>query len=306
MSFTIGKCKVSVIHEQDMPDMRGLIPKATKENIRGIQWLRPHFATEEGVAHGVIQAFVVETPDHLIVVDTCIGDDKPRLTLPEWNLLQSGFMNRFQDAGFEPESVTHVLCTHLHVDHVGWNTYWTGTDWAPTFPNAHYLFADNEFEFWSKQREIPPGDLADATNPHKRGAIAFDLDMRETHKDSIQPILDAGLAKIVTQDYRLSNEIRFVPTPGHTPGHVAICIESQGETAIITGDCIHHPCQIAKPSWSTIADVDAELGIETRHSLLNDLVANGGLLIGTHFSAPTGGQIAPDEDGFRLITPETE
>ena len=302
MAIEIGRVRVTAIHEMDMHDMSPLIPAATPDAVMKTPWLSPNYVSADGVIHGVIQAFIVEAPDCLVVVDTCVGDNKDRKTAPEWKMLQSGFMDRFRAAGFDPAAVTHVLCTHMHVDHVGWNTTWTGKEWVPTFPNAQYLFADVELAFWEAQRSVPPADIPPDASPLEKGAALFDLDQRQTHRDSVQPIFDAGLAKVVSTDQKVSESIRLIPTPGHTPGHVAVSIDSEGATAVITGDCIHHPCQIANPDWSTIVDTDAAQGTQTRYTLLEKMAKSGGLLIGTHFAAPSAGRVTPEDKGFRFTS----
>lgn len=262
----------------------------------------PHFAEANGEMHGVIQAFVVEAQGSTIVVDTCVGDGRERRLVPEWNDAQTGFLQRFEAAGFDRNEVDVVLCTHLHVDHVGWNTYWAGSSWQPTFPNARYLLADVEVAHWESDRSKPARDPAASDDLLAAALANFDQDQRQAHADSIQPVLDAGLVDIVPRDHRIGEHVSLVPTPGHTPGHVSVWIRSNGEEAVITGDCIHHPCQIARPGWASAADHDPAKGVATRHELLERLSGTGTLLMGTHFAEPTAGRIEVDEGGFRLVT----
>ena len=302
MKIKVGAATITAIYEQDLHGINGLIPEATAEQVRQIKWLAPHFSNEAGEMCGVIQAFVIEVPGHLIVVDTCVGDNKERLVLDSWNKATTGFLDRFHAEGFNPGDVDIVLCTHLHLDHVGWNTYWSGSGWEPTFPNARYLFADVELEHWAKERAHPVPDLGQISDPHELSLVQFGIDQRQTYADSVQPIMAAGLADIVRVDHRISDEVHLISTPGHTPGHVSVVIRSEGQQALITGDCFHHPCQIARPDWGTIVDVDPELGIATRETLLGQMAASGGLLIGSHFSEPTAGRVVADGAGFRLVT----
>ncbi len=151
--------------------------------------------------------------------------------------------------------------------------------WVPTFPKARYLIGKTEFEHWN---------------------AVEDAEQQEILSDSVRPILDAGLAELVEPDHRLSDEIRLIPTHGHTPGHVSVVIESEGERAIISGDFLHHPCQIAHPEWSSIADSDPHEAAVTRRKVVDEVAADGTLFIGTHFPAPTAGRIVRDGESYRL------
>jgi glyoxylase-like metal-dependent hydrolase (beta-lactamase superfamily II) len=184
------------------------------------------------------------------------------------------------DQGFAHGSIDTVLCTHLHVDHVGWNTMKVDGKWVPTFPNARYLFGRIEHEHWAgaSTREDMPHVLA----------------------DSVTPILDAGLATLVEYDHTIGAEISLLPTVGHTPGHVSVMIESRGERGMITGDFMHHPCQIAHPEWDTTADTDKEQGIRTRRIMFERLAGIPVLVIGTHFAGATAGRIVRDGETYRL------
>lgn len=302
MRWKVGSVRITTIVEQDLHGLNQLIFHATPENVKRIPWLRPHFADEDGQMSGLVQAFVVETPERTIVVDTCVGDGKKRRLVPEWHDATTGFLERFEAAGFDRSRADVVLCTHLHVDHVGWNTYWTGAEWKPTFPNARYLLADVEVEHWRAATAQPEVDPAGLDDPLAAALATFALDQRQAWADSIQPVADAGLVDIVSIDHRICDEVSLVPTSGHTPGHVSVWIESGGEEAVITGDCIHHPCQIAQPEWATAADDDPRAGTATRKALLERLSGTDALLVGSHFAPPTAGRIEADGKGFRFVT----
>lgn len=284
ITWQIGIVKITQIVEMTAgPIIQEVIPNASQEAIRGIPWLRPHFADEEGNLRALVQAFVLDTPEARIVVDTCVGNGKPRTDMPQWGGLQTDFLKRLRGAGYPPESINSVLCTHLHFDHVGWNTMLSGGKWVPTFPRARYLFAEPEFQYW---REYPAAEIAD-----DHAGI----------RDSVMPVFEAGLVDLIPIDHHISNEVSLIPTPGHTPAHVSIFISSGGDQALITGDVAHHPCQFAHPEWSTLSDTDKELGCKSRRAILDRFADTPTLVIGSHFAAPTAGRVVRDGTAFRLL-----
>jgi glyoxylase-like metal-dependent hydrolase (beta-lactamase superfamily II) len=255
-----------------------LITEARPEALQHMSWLYPHFVTDEGHLMTSVHALVVDAPGMRLVVDTCIGNDKPRRLLGN-RALATDFIAQLTAAGCPPDSVDAVVCTHLHVDHVGWNTRLEAGRWVPTFPNARYLMGRVELEHWSLDHKGEPEQIM---------------------QDSVAPIVEAGLAELVEQDHRLSHEVRLLPTPGHTPGHVSVMIESQGARALITGDTMHHPCQIGQPAWSTSFDSDATAATSMRKQLLEEFADSEVLIIGTHFASPTAGHIRRNGDSYRF------
>jgi len=280
-SWRVGDVTITKLVELEATGgSRFLLPMATPEAILPITWLRPHFADEEGRLRMSIHAFIVQTPERRIVVDTCLGNDKQNRRIPTWNNLQGPFLRDLAEAGFPRESIDTVLCTHLHVDHVGWNTMKVGDRWMPTFPQARYLMGRKEFEHWT-------GDTGRA-------------DMAHILADSVLPVYDAGLVDLVETDHRLCPEISLLPSFGHTPGHVSVRISSRGEEALITGDFLHHPCQIAHPEWSSTADWDPEQAHHTRLDMYRELADKPVLVLGTHFAGATSGHIVRDGAAYRL------
>ena len=259
---------------------RFILPDATREAVKPIEWLAPHFADADGRLIMSIHALIVETPDRRIMVDTCLGNDKPR-TIPGWNMRQGPFLDDIAAAGYPRESIDTVLCTHLHVDHVGWNTMLVDGKWVPTFPNARYLIGRSEWDHWRGEGMA-----------QRRGD--------DIMADSVRPVFDAGLADLVETDHAVADGVWLEPMPGHTPGHVSVRISSRGEDALITGDCIHHPCQMARPEWASAADSDADAARKTRLEILDRYADGPVLVIGTHFATPTAGRIVRDGTAYRL------
>jgi glyoxylase-like metal-dependent hydrolase (beta-lactamase superfamily II) len=279
-AWTIGDVTVTkVVEIEATGGSRFILPDATPDAVSPLRWLHPHFMDERGRLRMSVHALLVETPTRRLLVDTCIGNGKRR-TIPAWSMLQGTFLRDLEAAGCPREAVDTVVCTHLHVDHVGWNTMRERGRWVPTFPAARYLMVHGEFAHW---RSYHAGD------DH---AAAF--------VDSVEPVWAAGLVDLVEADHRVCDEVFLVPTPGHTRGHVSVRIASRGEEALITGDFVHHPCQMARLEWASSADDDAELAMRTRGDVFARLAGTRTLVIGTHFAAPTAGRVVRDGDAFRL------
>ena len=282
MKWIVGDVTITKIVELEATGgSRFILPDATPEAVRGITWLVPHFADETGRLKMSIHALLIETPSRRIIVDTCLGNDKKNRRIPTWNDRQGRFLADLAEAGFARETIDTVLCTHLHVDHVGWNTMLVDGKWTPTFPKARYLFGRIEFEHWR--------------------AKSGRADMIHVFDDSVQPIMDAGLGQLVEVDHELCREVSLVPTHGHTPGHCSVRISSQGQEALITGDFLHHPCQMARLDWASTADGDPEAAGATRQRMFGDLAGKPVLVIGTHFAGPTAGHVVRDGAAYRLV-----
>ena len=281
LKWNIGDVTVTRVVELEIPGKATwILPDATPENLLGVSWCRPHFVREDGSAIMSVHALLVESQGEKIIVDTCIGNDKNLPVMKAWHKKQGGtFLEDLAEAGFAPDTIGTVLCTHLHVDHVGWNTKLEDGRWTPTFPNARHLWSRDEYDFWSKTDQ---------------GAL------QGVFNESVAPVFDAGLVDLVDGDHEVTDEIRLEPTPGHTPGHVSVHIRSRGEEGIITGDLIHHPAQIARPEWRSSADWDGEMGESTRRAFIARYADRPVLVIGTHFAAPTAGHLVRDGESYRL------
>ena len=275
-TWQIGDVRVTRVQEYEGPGMTLIVPDANADNLCQIDWIGP-FVDAQGDGSAAIQSLVVEDGDRRVVIDTCVGNDKQR-AMPFWNELDGPFLEDLTNAGFPPESIDAVICTHLHVDHVGWNTRLVDGEWIPTFPKARYLLARAEWEFWSAEPD-----------PENQAVLG----------DSVRPLFDADLVDLVDTDHQSGN-IRMIPTPGHTPGHISIEITSKGERAVITGDLMHHPSQIVHPEWHPPVDSDPERAEVTRRAFIEEHADTPTLVIGTHFAGPTAGRIVSDGDTYRL------
>lgn len=277
LRWQIGDVRITRLQELEAPDIRFILPDASVENLAEVSWLGP-FLAENGHALASIHTLIVETGERRILVDTCVGNDKKR-AIPPWNLRQGPFLADLCDLGFPPESIDTVICTHLHVDHVGWNTRLVEGRWQPTFERARYLLSRVEWEHWSAEEE--------AGN-------------QQVLADSVRPLFDADQVDLVGEDHEVDACIHFEPTPGHTPGHVAVRIESRGERAVITGDLVHHPVQFARPDWAPSVDSDPALATRTRRDFMARYADTPTLVIGTHFAGPTAGHLRRDGSAYRL------
>jgi len=234
-------------------------------------------------------SYLIRTPDLTILVDTCNGNDKYRPGKP-WQdrHTSSYYLDNLAKLGARPEDVDIVLCTHLHGDHVGWNTRLTNGRWVPTFPNARYLMARREYEHFSALTEGPP----DAPTPYPAFA------------DSVLPVLEAGRAELVEMDKtihrHLDDSLWLEPAPGHTPGHVTVHAKGRNGSAVLCGDVIHHPIQFHEPQLSNNGDLDPVQALASRNRMLQQCVASHAVLLTGHFPAPTSGYVTEDGDGFRF------
>lgn len=284
-TFQIGAVTVTLLVESVQPLLRPaeLYPDSTPEAIEAeLDWLVPRFYDPVSDRLVIsIQSFLLRSAGKIILIDTCVGDCKSRVR-GDFDRAQWNWMAQLQAANVKPQDVDIVLSTHLHVDHVGWHTHLDDGRWTPTFPNARYLFVEQEYAFWRSE-----------AGSHGLERTGDYID------DSIQPVFDAGLADLIEQDHRIDAAIRLLHTPGHTPGHVCVEINSDGVRAVISGDLFHHPLQCRFPHWSTRFCSDQNQSRETRMKFLAQHAQDGTLLFPAHFPAPTGGRLrcADSADG---------
>ncbi|MEV6591479.1 MBL fold metallo-hydrolase [Streptomyces acidicola] len=283
-SWTVGDVIVHRIDEVLLPPATGpwLLPDATPDVVAGQDWLHPHFADDEGILRIDSHSFAFTVGGLRVLADTGIGNGKERAN-PAWHNLHTDYLQRLAAAGFPQDSVDLVILTHLHADHVGWNTREVDGEWVPTFPHARYLTSRTEREFWAEY------DMEEAR--------------RQMFRDSVIPVEQAGLLDLIdvpADGVDVLPGLRLLPTPGHTPGHIALELTSRGRTALITGDCIHHPVQLAHPAIGACVDIDPAQSEASRRKLLGSLAGTDTLVLGTHFAPPTAGHVVSHEGAYRL------
>ncbi len=280
-TFSAGAITITkVVESEILTNPRFLYPKIEPADIAPhSEKLVPGFyLPDEFRFRMAIQGFVVRTPHHTLIVDTCVGNHKRRSN-PFWNLLETPYLERLAAAGVAPEEVDFVMCTHLHVDHVGWNTRLVDGRWVPTFPNARYVFNRTEYEFWSQQRS---------------------RDQDESFSDSILPVMESGKGVLVDGRHEVTEGVVLEPTPGHTPGHCSVRLFQGGGEAVITGDLMHHPLQMLEPGRNSSFCENPAQAARTRRAFLERHAERDVQVIGTHFSAPTGGRVQGYREGFWL------
>ena len=281
LNFAAGDLTVHRIIEQETTFLPALdmFPALTEDLLaQNRDWLRKAGAIDaDDMLILCFQSYIVRTPDHTILIDSCIGNDKPR-PRPKWNMkTDDTYLRALRAAGFAVEDIDFLMCTHLHVDHVGWNTRLEGGRWVPTFPKARYLFGKTEFDYWTEQ--------------HAKTAVpAFG--------DSVLPVVEAKRAEIVRDDFAIGDHLRILPTPGHTPGHSAFVLGREKDDAVFAGDLIHSPLQALHPELSPRFDVDQAQAAVTRRNFLERYCDTDTLCCTAHFPSPSTGKIRRKGNGF--------
>lgn len=280
---SIGSIQISRVPELAAPLMPigNFFPELTAEMLDGVRAGLPDGSLTTGDEMVLsFHSYVVKTGRYTILVDTCCGNDKDRPSRPAFSNLNTDYLSVLTASGCSPEDVDFVMCTHLHWDHIGWNTRLVDGQWVPTFPNAKYIMARREYDHWN-------GVLADGTaNMHRYG-----------FNDSVLPLMRAEKAVLVDDDYEIDSGIWLEPCHGHSPGHVVINLRSGGDNGVMTGDVIHHRVQLAYPHLSTIADTDPDQARQTRTALMAKHADLGSTVFPAHFLPPSFGQLVPTAGG---------
>jgi glyoxylase-like metal-dependent hydrolase (beta-lactamase superfamily II) len=290
-TITLGGITIDRIVEQDrLPfmDFRTFFPGVTPEMLEANRhWLQPTYLdVDTGKLVITVQSYLVRTGSLTILIDTCVGNHKERTARPAWQpwhkMASDTYERNLAAFGVGVADIDLVLCTHLHVDHVGWNTRLDNGRWVPTFPKARYMFADRELDFWSKRAAIDP-----TTCPWMA--------------DSVLPIVAANRADTVTSLHEITDAIRLVPTPGHTIDHFSVEVGRPGADALITGDMVHSPIQMLHPEIGMVSDYDQVQSAETRRRVFSRCCETSTLLCTAHFPGQSVGRVARAGDAFRFV-----
>lgn len=247
-----------------------------------------YYDAAEGRLYALLQSWIIEHEGRTILFDTGAGNDKIRPGIPIFEKLSIPFLERMAARGFTPEKIDTVVCSHLHIDHVGWNTRLEGDAWVPTFPGAKYLFPRIDTEFWDPANE--------ARFPDKVGGTVN----QGVFEDSVAPVLEAGLAELVDEGHEVAPGLRMEYAPGHTPGQMVMWLESRGERAVFVGDMLHHPMQVYCPDWNSCFCEDGVQARATRRRVLGRIAEEEALMVPAHFGGEhvvrvrkEGGAFAP-------------
>jgi glyoxylase-like metal-dependent hydrolase (beta-lactamase superfamily II) len=291
---TIGDIRIDRVVDMEAPfaALDYLVPGAPPDLIAAnADWLKPDFvgAGTDQLILG-FQSFLVRTPRHTILVDGCIGNDKEREERPPWHRRQGPWLNNLRALGVEPEDIDIVTCTHLHADHVGWNTRKVDGRWVPTFPNARYVFARTEYEHWEAEATRLRADPAQPPLNHG----SFD--------DSVLPVVEAGRAVLVDTDRQIEDAVWLEPAPGHTPGNVVVQVRNPRGRAVLIGDVMHTAAQLAAPEHSSRFCADPAQSAETRQRLIDAIAETDTVMLGAHIPTPTAGRVVRNGAAFRLET----
>lgn len=283
MQLKVGRipvCRV-VEHEGPFTAVDFLLPGFKPQMLVEHGWLKPYVDAESRVVMS-FHSYVLRTPHHTILVDGCVGNGKERPARPMWHRQEVPYLERLAQAGVRPEEVDVVFCTHLHADHVGWNTRLRDGRWVPTFPNARYVFARREYEYWEKL--------------HRAG----EKPNHDSFSDSVLPVMEAKQAELVASDYEIETGIHLEAAYGHTPGTCLLHVRNSGEHGVFTGDVMHTPIQLADPSLSSRFCSDPAQSAATRRTLCERYADTATTLYTGHFPGSSAARIRRLKNSFGI------
>lgn len=267
-----GPASVSRIIDLDpfVLPLAGLLPAASLDDLADARAVLAgmHLDYETATLNLAVQSHLLRIGGRTILIDTCIGEDKPRPRRADWHeRRQTGYLARLAAAGCRLEDIDMVMCTHLHADHVGWNTRLDNGRWVPTFPKARYLIGCTELAFWTEAAARP------AEHPLNHGSFA----------DSVLPVIEAGAAEMVDDGVQVMPGVSIAPLPGHTPGHIGLEVKLPGQPALVfSGDALHSPAQVFQPGWSSAFCTDPAVATASRIGLLDRAAETDTVLIPAH------------------------
>jgi glyoxylase-like metal-dependent hydrolase (beta-lactamase superfamily II) len=254
---------------------------------------------QTGLLRQSIHVWLVRTPTRVILVDTGAGNDKDRPNVPSLNHLNEPFLDRLKAAGARPEEVDLVLLTHLHIDHVGWNTRKVDGRWVPTFPNARYVFSRCERAYLAALSAADGSEAAFRAEAKlgPRPDPLVPAIYEGVYEDSLLPVIDAGLAQEIVVDGTEAVEgFSFLPNPGHTIDHACIRFSSRGEQALFWGDVMHHPLQFVRPDWNSVFCEFPDAARKARRWAMNHAAETNALVFTTHFAESSAGRVSREGD----------
>jgi len=245
-------------------------------------WLMPRYVDPEtGNVVLSIHSLILRTPRHTILIDACVGNDKERPERAFWHRAQFPYLRNLAALGLAPEDIDFVLCTHMHADHIGWNTKLLDGRWVPTFPNAKYIFAKREYDYWEAANRRAPVN-------------------HNSFNDSVLPVVEAGQALLVADDHQIEDGIWLEPAPGHTPGNIIVHVKRNGARALLVGDAVHTPVQFAMPALSSSFCTDPVQSAKTRARIIDRVAETDTVFLTAHFPTPTAGRVVRHKQAFRF------